>query len=946
MTIRCLFAALLVAPVAVADGPSPAQSARQKESMTVAEQTARRLTTSLRVLAYQKLDLTAEHRTLEEVATGLRKLGREDMAAVLGHLDKAITATDPTTASAEERLAYAKHRAVVARLRSLVGRADAVGGLEEAVRRMSDLAKKEHDLYLTSAKAIRKAAEERGNRRGVDLQLEAADAQGDLRTDLMALAKHVEEMTGSLNPDQRDRLNAVNLPAKVAAVAVQMEEAQKYTAAGRHQPAAEAQEQAARDLQSLAAALTEPADPSAALRVARTKVEQVRAAQEELQKATATEPDFGRQAPGRGGKPTSIRRQEHNAALADRQARLKFQARDARKAVEVAAADLAPRMRPVEAEMSKAEDDLRSNRPSDAGDPQREAVESLAAVGAELDQKLVAAEQAKNDPAVAARKTAEAVGQLLNEQKATSDQTKSAKSEAEQKNATSGQKGVARKAESLNSMTPPQSTAARKALTDAAKAAGQAASELDKNNRQAAAGQQDAAVKSLEEAKAALEAHATAIEKQQAEVAALEAGLKVVDELGEKERQLAAEAAAGKSGNTQAEAQKAVASQTQKAADQLKELSPEAAAALAQAAKDAAEAAQSFGEQNAAAAGQKAQSAATKMDQAKQALGNKLASAATKQLNDQGEQEALAAAEAARQVAKAIEQTDRAVEAAKSASVPLSDSLRSLAQAQKAVADTATGDAKSHATAAASAIESGNLPAAVAAQRQAAGKLGATPAGERQRTILKATEKLLESAEATAAARAAVNQAQAAAPRAAQNPLQAAGQNLSEAEARAATGDPASAARSQVEAGVILRKTLEALNAAAEAAGLPASQPGESQVAQAAKPSGQPSEQGNPQQGQPADGEGNDPSQKPGGKASGQEQDGNPASGDRRNPGKGNTTRPQGRDQSGNSSFINLQKIDREKVQQSIEAAFPPVFRELIKQYHINVKDQTRTPRK
>ena len=48
----------------------------------------------------------------------------------------------------------------------------------------------------------------------------------------------------------------------------------------------------------------------------------------------------------------------------------------------------------------------------------------------------------------------------------------------------------------------------------------------------------------------------------------------------------------------------------------------------------------------------------------------------------------------------------------------------------------------------------------------------------------------------------------------------------------------------------------------------------------------------------------------------------------------------------GSSGFINLQKKEREKVQQNAEAAFPAEFRELIKQYNINIKtaDKVKQP--
>jgi hypothetical protein len=44
----------------------------------------------------------------------------------------------------------------------------------------------------------------------------------------------------------------------------------------------------------------------------------------------------------------------------------------------------------------------------------------------------------------------------------------------------------------------------------------------------------------------------------------------------------------------------------------------------------------------------------------------------------------------------------------------------------------------------------------------------------------------------------------------------------------------------------------------------------------------------------------------------------------------------------GDAKFINLQKRDREKVQQAAEAAFPDEFRESIKQYNMNIKEKPK----
>jgi hypothetical protein len=46
----------------------------------------------------------------------------------------------------------------------------------------------------------------------------------------------------------------------------------------------------------------------------------------------------------------------------------------------------------------------------------------------------------------------------------------------------------------------------------------------------------------------------------------------------------------------------------------------------------------------------------------------------------------------------------------------------------------------------------------------------------------------------------------------------------------------------------------------------------------------------------------------------------------------------------GDGSFIPLRKKEREKVQQGADAQFPAEFRELIKQYNVNIKNAKPAP--
>jgi len=61
--------------------------------------------------------------------------------------------------------------------------------------------------------------------------------------------------------------------------------------------------------------------------------------------------------------------------------------------------------------------------------------------------------------------------------------------------------------------------------------------------------------------------------------------------------------------------------------------------------------------------------------------------------------------------------------------------------------------------------------------------------------------------------------------------------------------------------------------------------------------------------------------------------------GDKEGGDKIKTAASNGKTTEGDGAFINLRKRERDKVQQGGEAQFPAEFRELIKQYNINIKN-------
>ena len=166
-----------------AEGSPGTQRDLQKRANAAVEQTARHVTTSLRILAYQNLKPTEEQKVIAEVAGTLKKLSQEDMRAVLAHLETAVKAPDEATASGEQREAYQKHRAVVASLRSILFRLDVLKSLDEAAKRYADAARAEFGLHQRALRADALADSPRVKNPNRQLS-EEREQQGDAQTDL------------------------------------------------------------------------------------------------------------------------------------------------------------------------------------------------------------------------------------------------------------------------------------------------------------------------------------------------------------------------------------------------------------------------------------------------------------------------------------------------------------------------------------------------------------------------------------------------------------------------------------------------------------------------------------------------------------------------------------------------------------------------------------------
>ena len=103
--------------------------------------------------------------------------------------------------------------------------------------------------------------------------------------------------------------------------------------------------------------------------------------------------------------------------LANQQTKAEFAARDARKAAEQVAPEVADLLKPAENKQWDSEDALRQGKLDHAKEPQEKALEDLKTAKAELDRQIAAAELAKVDPLAAVKQAAERVDQLIKDQK-------------------------------------------------------------------------------------------------------------------------------------------------------------------------------------------------------------------------------------------------------------------------------------------------------------------------------------------------------------------------------------------------------------------------------------------------------------------------------------------------------------------------------------------------
>ncbi|MBN9521798.1 hypothetical protein J0H58_25330 [bacterium] len=444
---------------------------------------------------------------------------------------------------------------------------------------------------------------------------------------------------------------------------------------------------------------------------------------------------------------------------------------------------------------------------------------------------------------------------------------------------------------------------------------------------------------------------------------------------------------------------------TKDVGEKLKDAAPEAAKKVGEAGMQQEGAKNDLAKNDPKAGAEKANDAAQKLMEAAKAVDMALAEKRGMEANDQAaltpnNVDPMATAQ---QLAKALEQANKAADKANEAAMALNqppmpgmqpmngmmpgdkgnmptDGMPppNLADLQKQVAKQAAeakqSDAAKAAGEAAKALDKGDLPGALDNQQKALDALkqaaeaapkdgmpmGGMPGGmmpgeiaKTQEQILQATKALQQSQMANSAAQAALAQAQAQAPMAVQGQLNMAGEQLGMAGQQLGMGQPMQAGMNQQNAANALQQALDALNAAAMANGMMGTQPGQSPMAMAGMQPGMGMMPGMgmgmmPGMGmQPGMGMANSGMPMPGmGKQEGkgdQAQNAGVSEGDKDGSEKLKNASSSGTAQGGDGAFIHLRKRERDSVQQAGEAQFPAEFRELIRQYNINVKNNRPT---
>ena len=531
-------------PVVFERPVTPDQPAAQRRLQGETEQVARRLGTMIRFLAYHRLEQGEEQKLLADATKTLSGLSKNDMEAVIAHLEASVKAPDETTSNAEAKQAYAKHREVVKNLKALLLKYDTIKTLDQAAERLERGARDQNELRLQAQSLAQQMKDGRPKGRGVVVSAptEQADAQGDLTRDLESLFKQLDKLPPFLTAEQKERLAASRAGDKGRKIIQAETMAVAHLARNEVQAAVMHQQTAVDELLALAHALRAKRDKLEVLKEARAKLDKAAQAQDKLTEETAAAPP--RPTRGVSQQEQTIR---HARDMAQKEGRLEFDAKEARDLVKELAKDAAETVKKAEDEIKKAQDELnKTNASTDpAKAPQEKAAEDLKAARDKLDDLIAKEEKKKSDPLEAVKDAIAKVDQLIKDETKNREKTEATKGIQPEKlpAISKEQKDIAKKTDDLKNSPLPEKSEAKDALAKAEKAMDKAAKALDDKKGMDAVKNQDQAVKDLQAAKKALEDQAKEIEKRRDEIAKLEDAKKKLDELAKKQDMVADKAA-------------------------------------------------------------------------------------------------------------------------------------------------------------------------------------------------------------------------------------------------------------------------------------------------------------------------------------------------------------------------------------------------------------------
>lgn len=837
---------------------------KQKAVAGQTERTIRRMETLLSVLQYYQLNQSEETKLIQEATEVLGGLRKEDMAAVIHHLENAAKAKVRQSADGETTEAYKRHQFILEKLRELAARQNAVRSLEMAAERMERASREENKVHTTLGLLI--SALEGNNPSRVDLQkiaLKLLDRQADLNAEVAVLLTQATELEPKLDEERKARLKQglqistqEGLRSTLASIQTNMPlTGNNQEKAGRLKPAIDTTLRSHDIMHKVAKAWRGTVPEKNSLREIQEKIAKLARDQKEMVEDSK--------------QNASKRDEETRNEVAQKQADMAAETRDVMKSRESIIAPALQELSKAEKSLKEASKALVNKDDKKTLESQEKAEMALEAALEKINQAVTKEMNKKNDSVAKAMDLVEKIAKMEQQQKQIQDSTKKLE-QPEAKPDPKKEEASMKKAESLAKQEMELSEQAKEtaksndketpkevkdALAKAAKSQEMAAEQLKKAEKAAQAAEKSKA--SMEDARQELKKALDVAQKN------LAAKREEAEKLANREKSVEALAKA-------AEMQKNVAEKISKAEasmdalrqkDFARELYKEQAKATNQAtaaAKMAQDSAKkkaddamadqkttekALAKNDLAKAAETAMEAAKKLEQAaKEAAEMARADMQKKALElAMKDNESIQVAEAARRVSQALEKTREAQKQAEKAVGDLtkksSDPANDLAKKQEDLAKNLEGmkekgkAAAEPAKEAAEAIKKGDLAKAMEQQKESLEMLegssakstdgteknGLEKAAMQQKELMQATKDLAKSSDAASMAKDATTQAEALVPENLKNDLKAAEAMLEKGAEAAAKGNAEKAALENAKAAEKLEKSLDMLKELAKA---------------------------------------------------------------------------------------------------------------------------------